>query len=338
LWFGAAILLKLAFSAWVSVPYPSPLWIPVVLLALQHGLAGGLIAALIAAALQFLPGLPAQSLAEDVYVYAGRIAFEPVAWTVAALFIGHLRNREISTLATLKERLLERTRNAEALSELCTHLRQRIETVERHIAANDDTSITDVAEAIINVERAGWEDFAPSLRQLILVLTGAAEFSVYLLGENGLEPASVPDAAPPGSTHTAINPATALFTSVVKERRIISASTPAGAALLGDVGIFAGPVFETHAGNKVVGMLALAGASLEGLPDDIERRFALACSELSRLVDRIKVNHTWRNAANGHLRVSSEKPSVNEGGGQAVQATVAAEQARTCNEQSGPII
>jgi hypothetical protein len=44
------------------------------------------------------------------------------------------------------------------------------------------------------------------------------------------------------------------------------------------------------------------------------------------LVERIKVNHAWRNAANGHLRESSEKPSVNEGGGQAVQATVAAEQ------------
>jgi len=115
-----------------------------------------------------------------------------------------------------------------------------------------------------------------------------------------------------------------LFRSVVKERRIISASTPAGAALLGDVGIFAGPVFERH-GNEVVGMLALAGASLEELPEDIERRFTLACSELSRLVDRIKVNHTWRNAANGHLRESSEKSSVNEGG-QAVQATVAAEQ------------
>jgi hypothetical protein len=324
-WFGAAILLKLAFSAWVSVPYPSPLWIPVVLLALQHGLAGGLTAALIAAALQFLPGLPPQSLAEDVYVYAGRIAFEPVAWTAAALFIGQLRSREISTLAALKERLLERTRNAEALAELCTHLRQRIETLERHIAANDDTSITDVAEAIINLERAGWEDFAPSLRQLIFVLTGAAEFSVYLLGENGLEPAFVPDAALPGSTHTAINPARVLFRSVVKERRIISASTPAGAALLGDVGIFAGPVFERH-GNEVVGMLALAGASLEELPEDIERRFTLACSELSRLVDRIKVNHAWRNAANGHLRESSEKPSVNERGGQAVQAIVADEQ------------
>jgi hypothetical protein len=323
-WFGAAILLKLALSAWVSVPYPSPLWIPVVLLALQHGLAGGLTAALIAAALQFLPGLPAQSLAEDVYVYAGRIAFEPVAWTVAALFIGHLRNREISTLATLKGRLLERTRNAEALAELCTHLRQRIETLERHIAANDDTSIADVAEAIINVERAGWEDFAPCLRQLILLLTGAAEFSVYLLGENGLEPACVPDAAPPGSMHTAINPASVLFTSVVTERRIISASTPAGAALLGDAGIFAGPVFERHAGNAVIGMLALAGASVEGLAEDIERRFTLACSELSHLVDRIKVNHTWRNAANGHLRESNEKLSVSDE--DSVQPTAAAEQ------------
>jgi hypothetical protein len=147
-----------------------------------------------------------------------------------------------------------------------------------------------------------------------------------LLGENGLEPAFVSDAAPPGSAHAAIKPASALFTSIVKERRIISAFTLAGAALLGDVGIFAGPVFETHAGNAVIGMLALVGASVEGLPEDIERRFTLACSELSRLVDRIRVNHTWRNAANGHLRESDEKASVSDGDGEVVQPTVAAEQ------------
>jgi hypothetical protein len=115
-----------------------------------------------------------------------------------------------------------------------------------------------------------------------------------------------------------------LFTSVVTERRIISASTPAGAALLGDAGIFAGPVFERHAGNAVIGMLALAGASVEGLAEDIERRFTLACSELSHLVDRIKVNHTWRNAANGHLRESNEKLSVSDE--DSVQPTAAAEQ------------
>ena len=316
-WFGAAILLKLALSAWTSVPYPSPFWIPVVVLALQRGLAAGLSAALIAAALQLLPGLPAPSLAEDIYAYIGRIAFEPVAWTAVALCFGQLRSREIRTLAAVRERLLERTRHTDAVAELCTHLRQRIETLERHIAANEDASVCEVAEAIIKLEQAGWDDFTACLRQVVLVMTGAAEFTVYLLAENGLEAAVLPEGERPGVVHAPIKPATALYNSIVSERQVISAATPGGAALLGSVGIFAGPLLEAHASGRVVGMLALSGASADALPEDIERRFTLACSELSRSVERIKLINTWRAARNGQLRETDEiamSPEADEKG------------------------
>ncbi len=44
-------------------------------------------------------------------------------------------------------------------------------------------------------------------------------------------------------------------------------------------------------------MLAIGDASLDDCPNDIERRFPLTCSELSRLTDRISLINSWHAAA-----------------------------------------
>ena len=43
--FGVAVLAKQVLLALVSGPYPNPLWLPVIVLSLQHGMAAGLAAA-----------------------------------------------------------------------------------------------------------------------------------------------------------------------------------------------------------------------------------------------------------------------------------------------------
>jgi hypothetical protein len=307
-WFAGALILKLVLSAWVSVPHPSPLWIPVVLLALQHGLGAGLGAALIAAGLQFSFGLPPALLSEDLYAYLGRVAFEPVAWTAVALFIGQIRSREINMTAALKARLAERTSHADTVADLCAHMRERIQTLEREIAANADASATDVAEAVIRLEHAGWDNFSACLRQFILLMTGATEFTIFLLGENGFYAVFVPQEERPGAAGAVIRPDAPLFATIVNQRRVVSAADPDGAALLQGVGIFAGPLFEAHASGRVIGMLALGSTSPEDLPHDVERRFALVSSELSPLVERIKLIDAWRDATNGQLRAPVDLP------------------------------
>jgi hypothetical protein len=325
-WFGAALLLKSVLSAWVSVPYPNPLWIPVVMLALQHGLLAGLTAALLAAVLQFAPGLPPPLLAEDLYAYVGRIAFEPIAWTAVALFVGQVRSREIRNAAALQARLAERTLHADGVTELSMHLRQRVETLERQIAANADASLADVAEAIISLDHAGWETFPTCLRRFILLMTGAAEFTVYLLGESGLYPAFVSEGELARPADGGIERKTPLFAAIFDERRVLSATNPAAAAVLGNVGIMAGPLLDSIASNQVSGMLVISGASADDLPEDIERRFALACSEISRLVGRIRLMNTWHDATNGHLRPVDDSPAPAKDAQQSMHAGVASGQ------------
>jgi hypothetical protein len=280
-----------------STPYPNLLWLPVMVLSLQHGLAAGLFAALVAAALQYAPGLPAPLITEDMYSYIGRLAAEPIGWTALALLIGHMRSRQIANSKELEARLKERSAHAAAVADLCVDLRHRIETLERHVAANAHASNADVVEALSALQRAGWDDFAQSLARFVTLMTGSPEFTVHLLRDNALKPVLRPaDDHRPAFEVAHDDP---LFAPIVHERRIVSVSRDADSALLAARGLMAGPLMES--GDRVIGMFALGGDSLSDHPDDMERRFGLMCSELARLSGRIGLIERWQAATSGKL-------------------------------------
>jgi hypothetical protein len=310
--FTGTMLAKQILAATVSTPYPNLLWLPVVVLTLQHGLAAGLAAALIAAALQYSDGLPPALMSEDMYAYIGRIAAEPVAWTCIALLIGHMRSRQIASTAELRAQLAERSRHCAAVADLCVDLRWRTEMLERHIAANAHSSNADVAEAMSELQHAGWDDFLQRLTRFVVLMTGSAEFTVHLCRDEALQFAFQPvDDHRPGAD-VPIARADPLFAAIVNERRTLSAARPADVALLAGRGVMAGPLMQGKGPGRVIGMFAIAGVSLDDCPDDIERRFSLTCSELSRLAGRIMLIDSWHAAgagkSNGHKPGEEETP------------------------------
>ena len=245
--FGIAVALQQFVVA--GAGYPNPLWLPVVVLSLEHGLAAGLTATIIAVAIQYSGGLPPAYLTDDMYSYIGRIATEPVSWACVALLVGHFRSRQIANFAELQTELAER------------------------------------------------------LTRFVALMTGAAEFSVFLLRDGALKTAFQPD-----DQHTAelaIAADDPLFEAVVNERRTLSSSHPADRELLGNRGTLATPLLDSNAPTRVTGMFVIGGASIEDHPDDFDRRVALAASELSRLSGRILMIENWHAAAapgqgNGH--------------------------------------
>ncbi len=306
--FAGTLLAKQVLAATLTTSYPNLLWLPVVLLALAHGLAAGVAAAVIAAAIQYSGGLPPAFMSEDMYAYIARITAEPVGWTCAALLIGHIRSRQIASSVEDQEQLAESRQHCAALAELCDELRQRAETLERQIAANAYASNADLAEAISGLQHAGWDEFVQRLTRFIVLMTGSADFAVHILHGDGLKIAFQPvDAHRPG-TEMAVRPEDPLFAAIVDERRIVSTEDEADAALLAGRAIMAGPLVQGK--DHVIGMFSICGASLADCPEDIERRFSLTCTELSRLAGRIRLVDRWDASAatgpHGHNGTAEE--------------------------------
>jgi len=315
--FVVALLLKQFLVDGSGAPYPNPLWLPVIVLSLEHGLAAGLTSALVATALQFSGGFPAWHLGEDMYTHIGRVAAEPVAWACVSLLIGHIRSQQIAEVARLQADLAERNAHCARVVELCAGLRDRTEVLERQIAANALSSNVDVAEAMREMNDSTWDNFAERLTRFVVLLTGTAEFSVYLLRDDVLKVVFQPN-----DEHTAAGDVTvaaedALFSAVVNDRRTLSARQPADRTILRDRGFLAGPLMDAHAPNRVIGMFAITGNVRDDHPEDIERRFALTLSEISRVLDRIILIDHWHAAAapgeaNGH-RAPAEATSPGAG-------------------------
>jgi hypothetical protein len=318
--FALALLLKHVLLAVASGPYPNPFWLPVLVLSLQHGMAAGLAAAVLAAALQLLDGPPPALLTEDLYSYVGRIAAEPIGWTCVALLIGHTRSRQLDHLKELEAELADQSQQAAVVADLCEDLRARTETLERHIAANAYASNVDVAEAITELHDSTWDNFADRLARFVSLMTGAAEFSILMLRDGALEPVFHPADDHRQAADAVVLSDDPLFAAIVNERRTLSVAHAADKVLLGNRGVMAGPLVDQQAPDRVLGMFAIAGAALDDHPEDIERRFSLTASEVSRLVGRIVLMENWQAAAapgqsNGH----AEKPHDAASNGQGAQ-------------------
>jgi hypothetical protein len=318
--FALALLLKHVLLAVASGPYPNPFWLPVLVLSLQHGMAAGLAAAVLAAALQLLDGPPPALLTEDLYSYVGRIAAEPIGWTCVALLIGHTRSRQLDHLKELEAELADQSQQAAVVADLCEDLRARTETLERHIAANAYASNVDVAEAITELHDSTWDNFADRLARFVSLMTGAAEFSILMLRDGALEPVFHPADDHRQAADAVVLSDDPLFAAIVNERRTLSVAHAADKVLLGNRGVMAGPLVDQQAPDRVLGMFAIAGAALDDHPEDIERRFSLTASEVSRLVGRIVLMQNWQAAAapgqsNGH----AEKPHDAASNGQGAQ-------------------
>jgi hypothetical protein len=79
---------------------------------------------------------------------------------------------------------------------------------------------------------------------------------------------------------------------------------------------------DGKAPSRVIGMLALRGVSCDDCPDDIERRFSLTLSELSRLAGRLRLLDTWEAA--GAMKSNRYRPAADEAPCHAVRAEAAA--------------
>jgi hypothetical protein len=297
--FLCAVTAKELLAGTLGGSYPNLLWLPIAVLTLQNGLACALAAALIATALQYAGGLPPEMLGEDIYSYIGRVAAEPIAWTCFALVFGHIRSRQIAHTAELEAQLAERNAQCAAVADLCDDLRGRIEALERQIAASAQSSNAEMAESIIELHRASWDDFAERLRRFVVLMTGCPDFVIHLLHADVLMPAlpAQDDHRPAFAGPVTLRDA--LFEAIVKERRSLSARRPADAATLVAGAVMAGPISAGTSPESVIGMFSIGGALPQDCADDIERRFSLALSEVSRLSGQLMLIDRWQAAGAG---------------------------------------
>ena len=156
-------------------------WIPVLIISVQYGVGGGIIATVAASALYLLWLFP-QSAAQDFYAYGRMVAIQPAAWLATALVFGAIRSLHIHQYSELAEQL-DVSRRLE--SDLCDGLERaeaEIGALERRIAVDMGT-VAAFTRSLSVLDISDRRAAAGGLAELFRIATGAGTFAVYLKEE-----------------------------------------------------------------------------------------------------------------------------------------------------------
>jgi hypothetical protein len=158
---------------------PHAFWVPVLLMAAQYGIMGGLFAACSASLFFFAAELPTQSAAQDFYDYAAFAAAQPCAWFAAALVLGGLRTLHIHKQTQLEARLEHTTAVAEELAERLTGAASEMGLFEQRLATDTTTTLV-LLEAFANTDLSSHQALLTSFADVFRHGAGASSFAIYL--------------------------------------------------------------------------------------------------------------------------------------------------------------
>jgi hypothetical protein len=166
---------------------PHLFWIPVLLMAAQYGIMGGLFAALSASALYVGVDLPPQSASQDFYDYASFAALQPCAWFTVALILGGLRTLHMHAKSQLTEQLEETQVAAADFAERLKDAAAEMAMLERRIAA-DTATTTVLLDAMAAANLGSRSELLASFGDILRHGAGATSFGVYLREGDGFVP------------------------------------------------------------------------------------------------------------------------------------------------------
>ena len=111
-----------------------PFWVVVLIAALQQGLAGGVVAVVMAT---LLLDMPDRLVGEDATVYLARSAVLPLRWLIVALLVGLIRQAQLREVAGLKAESARLARANEVLAQEVERMDAMVVTLERQAVARE---------------------------------------------------------------------------------------------------------------------------------------------------------------------------------------------------------
>jgi hypothetical protein len=254
---------------------PHPFWLIVLLFSFQYGTAAALSVAVLSTLGLLWGNIPPQRIDQDYYEYIFHIAALPLSWGLAALVFGELRRRQLVENTRLHHDLGDAATREETLAAAYRNLSALNTRLETRIASRRHTIFT-LFKAAQAVERLETKDVLTGVEELVREVLAPYKFSFYLLQDDAFELEFsfgwLEDE--PLLRHIAND--TALFRTMVSERRIVCIANPSDELILERQGVLAGPVVHARTGD-VLGLIKIEEIGFLDLHLETLEHFRILC-------------------------------------------------------------
>jgi hypothetical protein len=260
---------------------PHPFWIPVVLMAVQYGVAGGIFATVAATAVLYAVAPPLQTASQDFYTYAGSLLAQPAGWLAATLVVGGLRNLHMAHAAELQASLDEARASAETLNAGLERAVAEIDRLESRIAG-ETVSRDGVMQALADLDARDTQTLVASFADVVREGVGASSLTLYLHSPDGATPiVRIADGDVGGLSAAPTLPAS-LLEALGAERGVVVLPEPAAIKLLPAGAICAVPIISDP-GVALLGVILIERLQ----PGQDIRRVAMRADLLGRALGKM---------------------------------------------------
>lgn len=282
-WLELALLLSIAYlvdiggfggNRFVDLT-PHPLWLVVLMLSVQYGLAEACLAVVLCTAFLWVGNLPPPRTGTDDIAYFWQLSQLPLQWTAAALAIGGLRQRQLAERRALLLRLADAQQHRDRLHHAYVKLKHAKHQIDVRLATRANLAAR-TFDTVMTLFTARNEERDAALVELVRDWTGASAFSIFVLDGDVLRlhlQVGWSSAAPYSRDFGA---GSLLFQTVVGDHRRVFVCDSRGATILNNEGLIAGPLFEQRS-QRMIGMLKVEDLDLAKLDTVLLERFDTLC-------------------------------------------------------------
>jgi len=234
---------------------PHPFWFVVLFISCKYGTKEGLIAAIAASAALLIGNIPEQTMSQDNYAYPLYVLRLPLLWLVSSVAFGELRQMHIRERENTESMLLASQEREQRIAQSYQWVRQIKEQFELRVAGQLRSSIA-AYQAAKTMEALSQQQVLQGFEELVSATLHPQQFSVYLLGEKGLDLALMHGWNESDNYRRQYGSSDALYQAVIAHRKIPCVANAEDEKLLGSQGLIAGPLVDRDTG-EVVGMLKI---------------------------------------------------------------------------------
>lgn len=232
---------------------PHPFWVIVVLISVQYGTSEGVLAAILSSVLLLVGNMP--EMQTDQYTYWLYVFSLPLLWVVSAVVLGELRQRHIREREYLYKELREAQRREETISNSYVKVKNLKEKLELRIASQLRASI-DTYRAAKAIEKTHPNDVLQGVQELVHSVMQPQKFSVFLLGNDGLESTITYGWQPEDHFSERYESTSLLYREVIANQKMLCIANSDHQKVLGEQGVLAGPLIDNETG-EINGMLKI---------------------------------------------------------------------------------
>jgi len=254
---------------------PHPFWVVVLLAASYYGTREGLAAAVLSSAVLLVGQVPHDNSALRLQEWPFRVTLQLLAWGIAALIFGEIRDAWRRRTETMREELDELREHTRAITQAHHRLQRDKEHLESRVAGQLCT-VHAMFNASRAIEKQGVGDVLMGVGELVRRVLAPEKFSLYLLNGSHLE-ATISEGWKPDDTFAReLDESSPLYHAIVFDRRYLAVVQAADEPILRGEGILAGPVADSVTG-EIVGMLKIEGISFLELHPSSVQNFRILC-------------------------------------------------------------